>query len=1348
MKKRIYSLFTILFVTVFLFQIAATPAITTGKEYYLYHLYYDKVLGQKSDGTTPGLSQLGLNTNANSYLFVVEASGTTGYYLLRQKSSGKYLAASSSNSYNVQLLAKPATLSNKFLWALAPGLQGFISNQSSPTKYLGCDTGKNNDSYISIFYDKALDELSRWQILEAESGFENGRKQLYINELARLIREGNTLYSQTTYSVTWRAQVNTAVKTAENIYNNATQKTLAEVIEGTQALQKVVEDCRVSDATMLLSKQDFDMDDAYTLSLSEVQFTNDKDSISMVIRNKKGFGAIIELSQNSLSIGNKNLSQDLMDDGTAHSYQFAFNGSSIQIYKDGTPMGSAATSEIPAMTSNGNESEWSLLRSSCLTGYLPEIVSASKSVAPGTSITDKYNNKVRYAVFLKKQNLTLSEPVDFHIMQENAPVSGSKIDLTHEKAWVIFDNTLPSKVVSNYLSSFTINGQQAVINQNVRIAVYLNGAVVIPHGDSVTPFTGYSGETYAGKATTLRLGTNELGTASNSFQSFILKRGYMATLASGPNGSGYSRVYVADHQDLMIPVLPKALNQRISSVHIKKWNYVSKKGWCSTNGNSSIANECNKTRSTWFYTWSADRASTYDTEYIPIRQHLYWPSISQINGQVQSTHVLSFNEPEHAEQHTSDKCSCGGVISPWTACTKTPDLQSSGMRIGSPAPTDASWLNEYIGHCNDMSYRCDFVVMHCYWGTNEAANAAAWYNRLKTIYNNTKRPIWITEWNNGASWTTESWPSSYGEKLEKNKNAIKEILNVLDTCRFIERYSIYNWDTYYRAMIADDGWVTPAGEVYRDNKSTFAYNAEVQFTPIWWTPSLKEVEMKTQINAASNKSVFTIKNPNGDMTDRMVIQRKKADGTFENYYEETDRSVFDQTEYTYSFDRNSTDTEEDEFRLYVTTTAGGETYSNLCSMAYLVNPNIVTNSTSQVDGWTCQRSATNGYTKATGDTYFEAWNSTAKDMHFDYYQDVSNLANGVYELSAACFNSTNGEEGAYVNGHVGLYAQTDGIEYFAPVTTDGNLDPNNRQTIPYIVVTDGKMRIGIKNIGAMSARWAGADEFKLRYLGNTDEILGKQYEAFKEDIQSESDARYTALFTWNATQTEADASGVIINPDCNRKDNYGWTVSNAEYDTKEAFDGNGSNNYWNKWSGSAFSSEMYQDFNYLPTGLYTASALLRCSSGLPMELYVSLDEGVTKKSQSVTGTGNTSSAGSAYQKGWQKVTSPSIVLRRGQSLRIGFTATDEKGNNWWSADHYTLTYKPIDLSSISQIEEGILSIRGEKEGLNCTTSTPTEVSIYTASGILIRKVNLNTGTTLIPLPQGIYIVNQKKIIVP
>ena len=58
-------------------------------------------------------------------------------------------------------------------------------------------------------------------------------------------------------------------------------------------------------------------------------------------------------------------------------------------------------------------------------------------------------------------------------------------------------------------------------------------------------------------------------------------------------------------------------------------------------------------------------------------------------------------------------------------------------------------------------------------------------------------------------------------------DSLVTILRRVPNVRHVERYAIYNWDSdWYRWMISkDDGWVTPAGQVYRDNRSTFAYKA-------------------------------------------------------------------------------------------------------------------------------------------------------------------------------------------------------------------------------------------------------------------------------------------------------------------------------------------------------------------------------------------------------------------------------------------------------------------------------------------------------------------------------------------
>lgn len=1343
MRIRLLSLMILCAVFAGVFSGTLSAQVQAGDEYYLYNIYYDRVLGQKADAS-PGLSKIGVNTDNNSYIFVVESSATEGYFYLKQKSSGKYLAASTSNTWSVVFQSsKGAT--NHYLWSFSAGMETSIVCRQTSTKMLGCDTGKEADTYVSVFYDKSNNELSRWQVIKADTSFNDARKQLYINALGQTIEKSQGVVSQTIYDANLRQQLSGKLATAEGIYENAAGQTLTTIIQTHTDLQNALGNCLASSMVNLLSGKNFDVENAFTLALNQLDFSIDTE-ISLIIRNARGQGAVVDIATDKISVNGQLLQDDLPKQTEAMDYQFAFNGSSVSVYRDGTLAGSASMSSVPAYTQHGTAAEWSLLGVGALSSYLPEVISATKAVVQGTPVTDKYGKNVRYAVFLENQSINLSTAVDFHILREETPLKNTTINLTHEDAWVIFDNTLPSVVISNYLSSIKINGVNAVNNNNVRVGIYLNGAVLIPHKATYQPFTGYSEENLGGTQTSLRPGANELGKASNTFRSFVLKRGYMATLASGSNGSGYSRVYVADHKDIVINVLPQALNRRISSVHIKKWNYVSKKGWCDTKSNAAIAGDVKKMRATWFYTWSADRGTTADAEYIPTKQHLYWPSDSQVNGHANSTHMLSINEPEHAEQHTSDKCSCGGVISPWTCCTITPNFQPSGMRIGSPSPTDASWLTTYINHCNDMAYRCDFVVIHAYWGTNEAANAQAWYNRLKAIYDATKRPIWITEWNNGASWTTESWPSNYGDRLEKNKNAIREILNVLDTCRFVERYAIYNWDSYYRAMIADDGWVTPAGEVYRDNKSTFAYNADVQFTPVWWTPGLKAVTLKTTINSASGKIIFTVKNDNGDMTDQMIIQRKKQDGTFENIYSETDRSVYDKTTHTYSFDMADFDVENDVFRLYVKTVVGAETTSDDTDLAYINNPNITTGSKDAVEGWTCVRSAANGYTKGTGDTYFEVWDSNAAGMAFNYYQDINDLAEGVYELSAACFNSTNGVAADFVNGNVGLYAQADGVEYFAPVTTDSELDLQNRQTIPLIAVKNGTLRIGIKNIGPMTARWAGADEFNLRFLGSFSSILSEGYEAFRQNMRKESDDRYKALFTWNQDKTQADASVLILNPDCFRKDSYGWTVNTVDYKSGEAYDGVSSNYYWDKWSSSAYTSGMYQDIAFLPAGTYTPAVLLRCSSGAQMEFYSSKDGGSTRTSVYYTGIGNASPAGSPYQNGWEKVTLPPVTIQAGESLRIGMTVS--LTNKWWSADHFTLQYEPVqDTGNIYTTNDG-LRIR-TMPGLAVLEATyPTAIEIFDLLGYSVYRGLIDTETLHLPLPSGLYIINRQKLFIP
>ena len=600
--------------------------------------------------------------------------------------------------------------------------------------------------------------------------------------------------------------------------------------------------------------------------------------------------------------------------------------------------------------------------------------------------------------------VTIDDDIDVHLHGDVPVATTGLLNITNEKAWIIFERVRPSKVIANYLRYIRLNGRKVTNGTNVRVAIWLDGAAVIPWKSGETVLTGYSEVNGGGKEVKLRnRNTTTLGANSNTFRSFVLRRGYMATLASGENGSGYSRVYVADHSDIVVDALPEQLDRRITSVNIRPWQYVGKKGWCSTKKTEDIHEQMDRLNASWFYTWSADRETTADHEFVPIRQHLYWPSLEQINGLTASTHVLSFNEPEHAEQHSSNKCDCGGVIDSWKATTKTPDLAESGMRIGSPAPTDMSWLYEYINHCDDMTYRCDFVAIHAYWGPNEADGYSAWYNKLKEIYETTHRPIWITEWAYGASWTKESWPSNYNDQLEKNRAAIMDIVDMLERCAYVERYSYYQWDTSSRRFINDDGWMTPAGRVYRDTQTNFAYRADMQKIPHWWKPSPKQSTLDFAIDRERGIFVFTLGNPNGDCSDEFVLERILEDGTTEDF-STFSRNNLEASQIVVRTPLDDVHRHTDKFRVRSTTLFGANTSSEVISLGFLQN----TEAENGTAHWTANTLSTNSG---------EAWDGNANNVYWDQWkangltsslsQSLYAVEDGAYGISALVRASTN-----------------------------------------------------------------------------------------------------------------------------------------------------------------------------------------------------------------------------------------------------------------------------------------------------------------------------------------------------
>ena len=463
----------------------------------------------------------------------------------------------------------------------------------------------------------------------------------------------------------------------------------------------------------------------------------------------------------------------------------------------------------------------------------------------------------------------------------------SIIRLNGVDAWLYFPNIRPTTVIDSLLPAMFVDQYPAVNRMNVRVMIYKHGTAIVAHPASFQPLTIYSETDFKGDSASYSLFNyhNKLGAMDDRMRSFRLKKGYMATLATNADGRGYSRVFIADTEDLEIPSFNYLLDATVSFIRVFNWEYVTKKGWCGTG--SGGGNDAEKVKGTWWYSWSADQESKVNQEYVPIKQNLGWPGWDQINNKQRVSHLLGYNEPNRPDQ---SNMSVSQALAAW------PEYMKSGLRLGSPAPSDpfgsnGAWLYEFLDSCKARNYRVDYVVIHAYW----AKSPQQWYNDLKYVHDKTGLPIWITEWNNGANWTTESWPTpdkSYSDaNANKQLNDIKAILNVLDTTSFVERYSIYNWVQDARAMILN-GNLTKAGNYYMNNKSQMAFNRKNEKIPTYTmkrNPSLGATY-------GSGLVTLTVRDDNGDYFRGFILERKKGNGSYEVIVNSDEPKVYTYTD--------------------------------------------------------------------------------------------------------------------------------------------------------------------------------------------------------------------------------------------------------------------------------------------------------------------------------------------------------------------------------------------------------------------------------------------------------------------
>jgi hypothetical protein len=174
--------------------------------------------------------------------------------------------------------------------------------------------------------------------------------------------------------------------------------------------------------------------------------------------------------------------------------------------------------------------------------------------------------------------------------------------------------------------------------------------------------------------------------------------------------------------------------------------------------------------------------------------------------------LLGFNEPDSGSQSN---------ITPERAAALWPRLQSTGLRLGSPAPAvpGDGWLGRFMAIARARRLRVDFIALHYYQDFTDPHAVDELRAELTAIHRRFGKPIWITEI--GAI-DIRAW----GEHMHAlptgalANSYMRKLLAMLDQLSFVQRYAWFTancWqapDCRYGSLVDGRGRLTERGLIY------------------------------------------------------------------------------------------------------------------------------------------------------------------------------------------------------------------------------------------------------------------------------------------------------------------------------------------------------------------------------------------------------------------------------------------------------------------------------------------------------------------------------------------------------
>ncbi|WP_139956477.1 glycosyl hydrolase [Flavicella sediminum] len=483
-----------------------------------------------------------------------------------------------------------------------------------------------------------------------------------------------------------------------------------------------------------------------------------------------------------------------------------FDTNTVQFYNNGSLMEVNGVSDTPFLEAAediakinirliymyGNSGQFYFDNISLLSGAANRLLLASNTTAAETvlgsaAIGDKYNQYPQDAVNAFQTIVDDANAILADCDSESTAIDASLTEL--QEAQAIFEASLVNDPVLKIYSGYEFTGEEHEI-----YCGYYNGT---------------------------------LGEYDDWAVSFTLDKGYMVTFAENVTGTGASKVYIASEENLRIN-LTQDLQKKASFIRVSPWFDVHKKGMAGKG--TDVIQEFDNS---WHYNWSISGLDVQNAKFVPNQ----WGGGSVANAinlgkRMDIAHYMAFNEPDGSEQAnmTVDK-----------AIEKYEDMLASGLRLGSPANKDNAkggvWRDEFMTKAEAKGYRVDYIVVHYYKKTS----AQNFYNWLKAIHDKWKRPIWIKEFNYGATWTDQ--PASN----EAAGVGLESYMNMLDNTSFIERYAVFTWQpdkpVYSLMSVRNPVTLSSSGIMYRDHASPVAYTQEVY----------KQGELSVDINSITSK---------------------------------------------------------------------------------------------------------------------------------------------------------------------------------------------------------------------------------------------------------------------------------------------------------------------------------------------------------------------------------------------------------------------------------------------------------------------------------------------------------------